>query len=143
MRPYLSRKDTWNNARPTQLRFTEDEEATVRRLVPGVLKCDASTAVAAVKRFLGFVSRHSHSPIPMTAIPTILKNLPIRWGKNGKAGEFVRLLRGLGWIDHSQHRYVPRGAKGRGEPRRYWIGANMLHHFGPPRIPCPDQQHPG
>jgi hypothetical protein len=87
------------------------------------------TAISAVERFLGFVSLHSGNPIPMTAIPTILKGLPINWGKNGKAGRFVRALKGLGWIDHRQHRYVPRGGMGKGHARRYWLGANMRHHF--------------
>ena len=61
----------------------------------------------------------------MTAVPTIMKGLPIRWGKHGKAGRFVRLLKGLGWIDHSRHRYVPRGGAGKGQPRRYWIGETL------------------
>jgi hypothetical protein len=104
---FLSRKETWGLRGSRRWQFTEDEQATLLRLIPTVLKCDGSTALSAVERFLGFVSLHSGNPIPMTAIPTILKGLAIRWGKHGKAGRFVRVLKGLGWIDHS------RGAKRR------------------------------
>jgi hypothetical protein len=125
---YISRKESWVGRARRHWQFTQEEQATIIRLIPPVLKCDEQTAISAVRRFLGFVSLHSGNAIPMKAVPTILKGLPIRWGKHGKAGRFVRALKGLGWIDHTQHRYVPRGGTGIGEARRYWIGENLRHH---------------
>ena len=40
----------------------------------------------------------------------------------------MRALKGIGWIDHTQHRFVPRGGTGMGEARRYWIGENVRPH---------------
>jgi hypothetical protein len=140
---FISRKETWIVRARRQWQFTQEEQATILRIIPPVLKCDEQTAISAVQRFLGFVSLHSGNAIPMTAVPTILQGLSIRWGKHGKAGRFVRALKGLGWIDHTQHRYISRGGTGMGEARRYWIAENVRHHFtdvdqgAVPRTPSP------
>ncbi len=129
---FISRKETWGHRSRWQWQFTEEERSAIVRLIRPVLKCDDQTAIAAAERFLGFVTAHSGNAIPMTAVPTILKGLPINWGKNGKAGRFVRVLKQIGWIDHSQHRFVPRGGSGMGQARNYWIGekdAATLHGF--------------
>lgn len=126
---FISRKETWGHRSRRQWQFTEEERSTIVRLIPSVLKCDDQTAIAAAERFLGFVAAHSGNAIPMTAIPTILKGLPIRWGKHGKTGRFVRVLKQIGWIEHDQHRFVLRGGSGIGQARHYWIGEMMRHHF--------------
>jgi hypothetical protein len=126
---YISRKETWADRPRRKWQFAEKERAAILRLIRPVLKCDDAAAISAVERFVGFVSLHSRNAIPITAIPTILDGLPIRWGKHGKAGRFVRVLKGLGWIDHSQHRFVPRGSTRKGHARRYWIGEKLRHHF--------------
>jgi hypothetical protein len=126
---FVSRKDTWVDYRTSTVEFTEQEQALIRWHFPDVLKCDADSAVQAVKRFVSFVDLFGGNGIPRNAIPTILKQYDIKWGMNRKISDFLKKLVELEWIVHGPHRWVARGKKGKGQARRYGIGTAILHHF--------------
>ena len=78
---------------------------------------------------MSFVDLFGGNAIPRNAIPTILKQFDIKWGKNGKISDFIQKLKELDWINYGPHRWVARGKKGKGQARRYGIGPAILHHF--------------
>jgi hypothetical protein len=109
--------------------FTATECRWLRTEMQNVLKLNKNDAHAvqdATKYFIRYVYRNPFQETPISAIPLILADFPINWGKNEKKSRFVRLLIQKGWIYIISDYFNAAGKPGkRSRARIYGIGAEF------------------
>lgn len=132
-------KSTWDRAAAApaftlapEFYWTAEEVkklGTVQRL----LNVSLEVASEATKWFLRLVKGHK-GEIAVSFVKDALEGFGVKCGRNGKANQFLTLLRQLGWICVvAWEKWNSRESGRTGRARTYAIGEAMIHKFETPR----------
>src|SRR5262249_14464467 len=109
--------------------FWQPEEVIKVGRLQRLLNVGLQVASDAVKFFMRLVKAHK-GEIAVPFVKNLLERFGVRCGHNGKANEFLDLLRQWDWIGvTASEKWYAKGAERQGRARAYAIGEAMVHKF--------------
>jgi hypothetical protein len=128
-------KSTWykaSAAQPCNLApefFWQAEEVIKVGRLQRLLNVSLQVASDAVKFFLRLVKGHT-GEIAVSFVKNLLERFGVKCGHNGKANQFLDLLRQWDWIRMTaREKWYARESECKGRARTYAIGEAMVHKF--------------